>query len=456
MIDFKDFNENISDEMLAAYIDGNATSDETSQISAAIKSNNLLAESLDVVNDIRDYGNGFPEDYDLQSAYSLIADNPIHDFKVSEIENIIHGETTNLGSVFEDEFGFRTPNLENMTNLSIESISNPTSSAIYEAQKQFGLEPVNIEFDPNTYQWEEDTCAIRSQEIVLRSFGTFVPQENLIEQAKIHGWYHEGDGTPLDAVGNLLDLYNVPNHRMANANVFNLADELGQGHKVIVGVDVDELYGNSFWQSVKEHLVGKTPNHAMIVSGLDTSDPDNVKVILTDPGTGKTLFECPYEKFLSAWDDSNCFMVATDEPAPLQYNIDTMMNFDYESGHVASLGSIPFSDFHEHVVPNVNNYLDSIDEYIDALERTMQNGFNIDDFNEMLDKAEDAHDKAESLILNKENLKSSWNSNINEPSSEDNQVEEQENGTEDNTEVSHDVNAPEEDEDIDFHDENNL
>ena len=84
-------------------------------------------------------------------------------------------------------------------------------------------------------------------------------------------------------------MHNIPNHRVENANVFNLVDELGQGHKVIVGVDVDELYGNSFWHSVKEFLIGKTPNHAMIVSGIDTSDPNNTMVVFTDPGTGKTF-----------------------------------------------------------------------------------------------------------------------------------------------------------------------
>ena len=82
-------------------------------------------------------------------------------------------------------------------------------------------------------------------------------QDELVLEASNHGWYSKGHGTPIDDVGNLLDLHGIKNHRVAEANVFNLADELGHGHKVIVAVDVKELYGNSFWQSIKEFLIGK-------------------------------------------------------------------------------------------------------------------------------------------------------------------------------------------------------
>ena len=114
----------------------------------------------------------------------------------------------------------------------------------------------------------------------------------------------------------------------------------------------------------------------MIVSGIDTSDPNNTMVVLTDPGTGKTLFECPYERFLSAWNDSECFMVATDDPAPLEFNSDTMINFDYDKGHVSFLGKMPFEKFHNEVVPNVDDYLDSLDSYkIQELNRKVVNSW---------------------------------------------------------------------------------
>ena len=364
----------VSEEMLGAYLENDLSAAEEEEVSMLIhdnpKINSLMSEC---------------EGFSLESGETY--HGPFEEFELSHVIN---------NSFYMPE----TMKLEDLG----QTIPASSTNCINVANKQYGLEPLNIEFDPDTYQWEQDTCAIRSQEIVLRSFGTFVPQEELMKLAEQNGWYTPGDGTPMEHVGNLLDLYNVPNHRMANANVFNLADELGQGHKVIVGVDVDELYGNSFWQSIKEYLVGKTPNHAMIVSGLDTSNPDNLKVTLTDPGTGKTLFECPYEKFLSAWNDSECFMVATDQPAPLRYNPETMVNFDYQKGHVASLGEMPFEQFHKEIVPNAEDYLESVDRYIESLELNMAADFkSMDLYEAMMNNADIAHQKAINLQIHNAN-----------------------------------------------------
>ncbi len=341
-------------EKFAAYLDGNLSQDEmklceglaenNETFRQLLGANSLVEETIASYNDV-DFE--VPEDILNQEFEIPSLDNE------SDMDDSVLDMKEHLSDFLSDGMkDNETPinlsgseqNEQNKVMLNIEDINNSMEQTrqtiIEEAQKQYGLEPLNIDFDPNTYQWEQDTCAIRSQEIVLRSFGIDVSQSDLINEATSHGWYTKGQGTNLEDVGNLLDLHNIPNHRVENANVFNLVDELGQGHKVIVGVDVDELYGNSFWQSVKEFLIGKTPNHAMIVSGIDTSDPNNTMVVLTDPGTGKTLFECPYERFLSAWNDSECFMVATDDPAPLEFNSDTMINFDYDKGHVSFFGKI--------------------------------------------------------------------------------------------------------------------
>ena len=46
-----DWNDNISDEMLAAYIDGNASPMEASMIEDSLQQDDLLSEAIDVVND---------------------------------------------------------------------------------------------------------------------------------------------------------------------------------------------------------------------------------------------------------------------------------------------------------------------------------------------------------------------------------------------------------------------
>lgn len=403
-------------EQLAAYLDGNLSQNEMQQLSQLAEHNNMLHQLIDANSMVEDTLASY-NDADLELPEEILK----QDFEIPDLDQYsnIEENVENITELTEqlmdsqnsevkgDERNIYLSGTEqnehnNTKMLNIEEFDNSMElthqTCIEEAQKQYGLEPLNIDFDPNTYQWEQDTCAIRSQEIVLRSFGIVIPQSDLINEATSHGWYVKGQGTDMKDVGNLLDLHNIPNHRVDNANVFNLVDELGQGHKVIVGVDVDELYGNSFWQSIKEYLIGKTPNHAMLVSGIDTSDPNNTMVVLTDPGTGKTLFECPYDRFLSAWNDSECFMVATDNPAPLEFNSDTMINFDYDKGHVSFMGKMPFETLHNEIVPNVDDYLDSLDEYIESLEKFTQDDVKtLDQFEDMMNKADIAHQKAHDL-----------------------------------------------------------
>lgn len=51
-----DWNDNISDEMLAAYLDGNANIEECSLIQNQMGSDSMLSEVIDIVNDIYHLG----------------------------------------------------------------------------------------------------------------------------------------------------------------------------------------------------------------------------------------------------------------------------------------------------------------------------------------------------------------------------------------------------------------
>lgn len=51
-----DWNDNISDEMLAAYLDGNANMEECSLIQNQVGSDPMLSEVIDIVNDINHLG----------------------------------------------------------------------------------------------------------------------------------------------------------------------------------------------------------------------------------------------------------------------------------------------------------------------------------------------------------------------------------------------------------------
>jgi hypothetical protein len=197
---------------------------------------------------------------------------------------------------------------------------------------------------PLVQQHYDDTCAIRSQELILRDFGVHVSEDSLRNEAMIHGWYSPGKGTPAGYIGGLLEDHGVSVHKYENANIFTLSNELAQGHKVIIGVDSGELWNKGALEGIEDFLGVHSADHALIVSGIDTSDPDNVKVVITDPGSGDIAKAYPMDQFLDAWKDSNCFMVATNNPPPV-LSSPGMINFNYDTGHLASIGDLSYEDF---------------------------------------------------------------------------------------------------------------
>lgn len=190
-----------------------------------------------------------------------------------------------------------------------------------------------------------DTCAIRCQEFVLELYtNQDIPEEQLIEQAMAHGWYTPGQGTPLQDVGNLLELNGIPVNRYEHASIFNLASELGQGHKVIIGIDSGELWNdNPVMEAIQDWFGLDKADHAVVVSGIDTTDPANPHVLVSDPGTGEALGSYPLAQFLDAWEESNFNMVSTQEPAPSY--LPEMVNFDYDTGHIPEVAGITWEEF---------------------------------------------------------------------------------------------------------------
>ncbi|MBM7867267.1 hypothetical protein GTO89_12320 [Heliobacterium gestii] len=223
---------------------------------------------------------------------------------------------------------------------------NTKDPNITEADPVIGTPVEDSEVFPGQQNYE-DTCAIRSQQFIIEQFtGTPLTEEQLMSEASAHGWYTPGGGTPMEDVGNLLELHGIPVNRIENANIFNLANELAQGHKVIIGVDSGELWQeHPILSSIADHLGISGVDHAVVVSGIDTSDPEHVKVIVSDPGTGEAAATYPMEDFLDAWQDSGCYMVATQDPAPA--HLPEMEHFDYDAGHIPAVGDVPFDEMQD-------------------------------------------------------------------------------------------------------------
>lgn len=201
-------------------------------------------------------------------------------------------------------------------------------------------------YNPDVQQIFPDSCAIKSQQLILKDFGIDVSEVALVQTAAINGWYN--GGTLPNDVGNLLELANIPVTRREGANVFNLVNELAQGHKVIVGVDANEMWYN---ESMNDKFINwyndfcgmQGGNHALIVAGIDTSEPTSPQVVVVDPGTGDDGKRYPLDQFIDAWSDTNCYMVSTDIPAPVFSK--GMQNFNHELGYIPKIAGVDYHDF---------------------------------------------------------------------------------------------------------------
>lgn len=186
-----------------------------------------------------------------------------------------------------------------------------------------GPKVTHIEFDDNIFQGHDPICAIRCQEMILRDYGIQIPKEELTDYAIEQGWY-SGKGTNPEYVGNLLETCNISTHTQRDASFRDLINELKEGHRVIVGVDSHELWAEPGSEEYEFYRNLTHADHALIVTSvnIDPEHPENTTVVLTDPGNG-SIMEYDFERFAHAWKDSKCFMMATDEPAPYQYNAET-------------------------------------------------------------------------------------------------------------------------------------
>lgn len=190
---------------------------------------------------------------------------------------------------------------------------------------------------------EDCSCAIRAQQFILRDYGIFVSTSELKRVALENGWYIEQKGSPMDFVGELLNYYNIPAVQMRNANVYHLMNELSQGHKVIVGIDVNDLNQSKQWQEFDDLLMGKEANHVLLVAGIQTEAGMPAQIVLSDPSRSDNSRVISMEQFVAAWEDSGYFMVSTTQPAPLEFN-PSMQYFDYDQGHLKKFADLTYNE----------------------------------------------------------------------------------------------------------------
>ena len=262
----------ISEEMLGAYLEGNLTAEETSYVESVVE-----------------------KDYSLRSLVDELADS------TCDMSEITYWGTESL--VDEDIAAFQLPDINMLMITGDKSMDDIMNS---EYNVPFGkLTPGDIK------QRYPDTCAIKSQQIILESHDLNISEDELVKESIDKGLYMPGQGgTTMMDVGVLLEDHGMTVKRFINASVDDIALELAQGHHVIVGVDSGELWKPGRWENFEDFLNSGGADHALIVSGIQVNPLTSEReVVLTDPGTGEVAQVYTVEQFEDAWNDSSNFMV---------------------------------------------------------------------------------------------------------------------------------------------------
>lgn len=174
-----------------------------------------------------------------------------------------------------------------------------------------------------------DNCAVAAETSLINQFiGGGLALDDATYISAANGWYESGAGTMPDEIGNLMDIHGVPNHSVMDASVEQLVAELQDGNGVIVGVNSSELWDEGVWNDIKQFFYDafgldtadlNPADHAVVVTGIDLSDPGNPMAILNDSGTPNgAAVRYPLDQFVDAWDNSGFFYTATDIPIPHQ------------------------------------------------------------------------------------------------------------------------------------------
>lgn len=312
-------------EKFAAFLDGNLTPSEMQQFSQMAEHNNVLHQLLDASDTVDDTIAGFT-DADLQLPNEIIGS----DFVLPDVDNVDFLFMTG-DSFSENAHLYQQEGINADENYQQDSETLNNSDTMAESYRTYGESGENI-YDPIFIKQPDDhSCGLRSQQIILRDFGIDIPFEDLERYALDAGVYSE-NGTYTYDIGKVLEMAGVGIHQVQGGTIYDLTNELAQGHRVIVSVDANELWFNDSMAGkltnwFNDVIGNQGGNHALIVAGVEVNplNHDDVKVVLTDPGAGHLRIEYPLNQFMDAWKDSNFFMAATDCPAPYQYDVATGM-----------------------------------------------------------------------------------------------------------------------------------
>ncbi len=157
-----------------------------------------------------------------------------------------------------------------------------TDAGIVDGRKGIIGTPVHDKDRHQGHQTTAFTCDVMAQLGIFECMtGIHVPEAHGATDAAANGFLTSA-GTLPEHMSKLLEMYNVPCHENRNGTFLDVIKELRDGHKVIVGVHADGLWGSD------HHLqafASQHADHAIWLTGVDARDPHHVKVVINDSGT---------------------------------------------------------------------------------------------------------------------------------------------------------------------------
>lgn len=247
----------------------------------------------------------------------------------------------------------------------------------------------NAQADFWEMQTDLDNCEPTAESFIIRQFGfDNITNDDFSYISQANGWYSPGSGTSPYHMGEMMDLFGIGNHTIENASILDLAAEIAQGHGVIVGVRSDQLWEQGpfqdLWNWAAKQFGFDNPteapaDHALCVTGFDTSDPGHPMVIVNDPGHPAGQGQAyPLDRFMDAWENSHCVMTATNDPLP---TVLTAEIHHHVESWLAENGIVP-----------PENFANGPFEVAGSLGKSADEGFNLHDF------AESVHDVATPIM----------------------------------------------------------
>ncbi len=258
------------------------------------------AAKEDVVKTISDTLSEFEQKFDAKTIIDE-SGNKITEYK-NKLGDVDTDNTITYSDYVCDSYVITTGDYKGMTRP--ERLDTVYSDFIENSENIIG-EPVD---DMKTHHEQEKpcSCAVACSEFVIESLMDIdVDEEELREVAKDYG-YTDSHGTPFCNIGEIAEHYGLQSefHCSLTGDSLTLDDAMERienGEKIIAGVDTSMLYYPEVTESPFLPFLMPSPNHAVEIIGFDKSNPDDIKVIINDPG-----FEDGAGNVYS-WDDfKNC------------------------------------------------------------------------------------------------------------------------------------------------------